>query len=120
VVTVISYTTGTNLQIIRHPPEGTDGGRLCTRRDRNKPPLAQLNQGPYAVVKRGPKVFTLQVGRQTKVVSVDRLKPHPGCGQVEAATPMKKGQPPSNPGGGKEDNPSPVAFVDEGWMVVTS
>jgi transposase InsO family protein len=89
------------------------------RRDGNKPPLAQLYQGPYAVIKRGPKVFTLQVGRQTEVVSVDRLKPHLGRGPVEAAMPVKRGRPPASAGGGKEDDPSTVAPVDGGWTAVT-
>jgi hypothetical protein len=87
------------------------------RRDRNKPLLAQLYQGSYAVVKRGPKVFTLQVGCQTKLVSVDWLKPHLGSGPVEAATPIKRGQPPEHLEGGKEDKPTLVAPVEGGWTV---
>jgi hypothetical protein len=73
-------------------PKGLmESSYVYLRRVGNKPPLAQLYQGPYAVEKRGPKVFTLQVGHQTEVVSVDLLKPRLGCGPVEAATPVKRG-----------------------------
>jgi hypothetical protein len=41
-------------------PKGLmEASYVYLRRDGNKPPLAQLCQGPYAVVKRGPKVFHL-------------------------------------------------------------
>ena len=41
-------------------------------------PLADNYAGPYLVLEKGPKVFKLQLGERTKVVSRDRLKPHAG------------------------------------------
>jgi transposase InsO family protein len=40
------------------------------------PLLAALYAGPYQVVERRPKTFTVLVGEKVEVVSVDRLKPH--------------------------------------------
>ena len=41
-------------------------------------PLADNYAGPYLVLKKGPKVFKLQLGGRTTVVSRDQLKPHVG------------------------------------------
>ena len=39
-------------------------------------PLAAPYAGPYLVVSKGAKTFTIQVGQRQEIVSVDRLKPH--------------------------------------------
>ena len=56
-------------------------------------PLSPLYEGPYRVVARGPKVFTLEMGGQQDQVSVDRLKP---ClaQEVSPADPPRRGRPP--------------------------
>ena len=41
-------------------------------------PLAAPYAGPYLVVSKGGKTFTIQVGQRQEIVSVDRLKPHTG------------------------------------------
>lgn len=45
------------------------------RNDAVKKPLQQPFNGPYPVVSRTPKHFTLNVNGQEKVISIDRLKP---------------------------------------------
>jgi hypothetical protein len=50
-------------------------------------PLAALYGGPYQVVERRPKTFTVLVGNKSEVVSVDQLKPHIGQGQFQQAAP---------------------------------
>ena len=42
------------------------------------PLLVDNYAGPYLVLEKGPKVFKLQLGERTEVVSRDRLKPHTG------------------------------------------
>ena len=43
------------------------------RRGGSTPPLVPPYTGPYAVISRGEKTFTLQVGDTAETVSVDRL-----------------------------------------------
>jgi len=57
------------------------------------PPLSPLYTGPYKVLTRSEKVFSLSMGGRTEVVSVDRLKPHLGEAPVTAATPPQRGRP---------------------------
>ncbi|XP_076384338.1 uncharacterized protein LOC143262641 [Megalopta genalis] len=45
------------------------------RHDAVKSPLQSPYDGPYKVLKRGDKNFTIRVGSQEKTVSIDRLKP---------------------------------------------
>ena len=49
--------------------------------------------GPYMVLEKGPKVFKLQLGERTKVVSRDRLKPHVGQALPAPAEPPRRGDP---------------------------
>jgi hypothetical protein len=44
---------------------------VYVRRGGNRPPLAQLYEGPYAVISRGDKSFKLQVGLKESTVSID-------------------------------------------------
>ena len=57
------------------------------------PLLADNYAGPYLVLEKGPKVFKLQPGERTKVVSLDRLKPHVGQAPPAAAESPCRGQP---------------------------
>ncbi len=54
-------------------------------------PLAAPYAGPYLVLSKGAKTFTIQVGQRQEIVSVDRLKPHTGLG------PVSRGRPPKMP-----------------------
>ncbi len=58
-------------------------------------PLAAPYAGPYLVVSRVAKTFTIQVGQRQKIESVDRLKPHTGLGPV--SRPTSRGRPPKLP-----------------------
>ncbi len=70
---------------------------VYVRRDGQRPPLAQLYEGPYAVISRREKTFKLQVGPREQVVSLDRLKPHLGSADLQAAVPATRGRPPVAP-----------------------
>jgi cleavage and polyadenylation specificity factor subunit 1 len=65
---------------------------------RGAPPagLSPLYQGPYKVLLRGAKVFQLDIGGRTEVISVDRLKPHLGSSPVQPAEPPRRGRPPAS------------------------
>jgi hypothetical protein len=62
-----------------------------------KKPLAAPYAGPYLVVSKGAKTFTIQVGQQQEIVSVDWLKPHTGLGPVSPAEAASHGRPPKMP-----------------------
>ncbi len=57
------------------------------------PPLQPLYDGPYAVIRRGGRSFTLQIGSREEIVAVSRLK---ACTTVDAApgSPLRRGLPP--------------------------
>ena len=57
-------------------------------------PLADTYSGPFQVVERGNKFFRVRIGEKLEVVSRDRLKPHRGTGNPEAASPPPRGRPP--------------------------
>ena len=57
------------------------------------PPLSPLYEGPYRVVDKNPKFFTLELGGRQEKVSVDRLKPFLAQ-QVVPAEPPYCGHPP--------------------------
>ncbi len=57
-------------------------------------PLAAPYAGPYLVLSKGAKTFTIQVGQWQEIVSVDRLKPHTGLGPVSPAEAASRGRPP--------------------------
>ncbi len=60
-------------------------------------PLAAPYAGPFLVVSKGAKTFTIQVGQRQENVSVDRLKPHTGLGPVSPAEAASRGRPPRMP-----------------------
>lgn len=64
------------------------------RHDATIPPLAPRYHGPYKVLEHGPKVFRLQIGNKSDVVSVDRLKPAFSFESFSPADPPRRGRPP--------------------------
>jgi hypothetical protein len=69
---------------------------VYVRRGGHVPPLAPLYVGPYKVLSREEKYFTLQIGEKADTVSVDRLKPHLGEAPVHPASPPARGRPPAS------------------------
>jgi len=63
-------------------------------------PTAQSYVGPYRVLGRSDKVFTLQVGDRVERTSADRLKPHTGAVPTPGEPP-RRGRPPGSGGKGQ-------------------
>jgi hypothetical protein len=63
------------------------------RHDAVRKPLQRPYDGPFAVIARGPRAFTIRVGDRDEVISVARLKP---CTDAAAApgSPPRRGRPP--------------------------
>jgi len=61
-------------------------------------PLENRYEGPFRVVRRDPKTFTVQRGGTEEIVSKDRLKPHLGRADPQAAQPRRRGRPPGTGG----------------------
>ena len=90
-------STPTNPVQEQVPPSLLRCSHVFVREDTSKPPLAPLYRGPYLVVSRSPKYFTLQVGSKTDAVSVDRLKPVLSDFPVTVQEPPRRGRPPLPP-----------------------
>ncbi len=76
------------------PPEALrQAAFVYVRRGYCGKPLAPVYSGPYEVVERFPKYFTLRVGGAVQSFSVDRLKPHTGRLPVAPAFPPRRGRP---------------------------
>jgi hypothetical protein len=78
----------------RDPPAALVAAEyVYVRRGAAASPLAPQYQGPYKVLRRGPKFFELRIGDRAENISVDRLKPHLGTALVTAADPPRRGRP---------------------------
>ena len=79
------------------PPEPLWTAELVyIRRGGVSPLLSPPYSGPYPVLERSPKFFTVDLWDRTDVVSVDRLKPHLGSSPAVPATAPHRGCPPSS------------------------
>ena len=69
------------------------------RRDQKKSPLQTPYDGPYEVVNRTNKYFTIRIGLREDKVSIDRLKAAhlDETLPIEVAQPPRRGRPPKNP-----------------------
>ena len=78
--------------VVDPPSHLTSADLVFVRRGAPGPPLLLLYDGPFRVVSRVPKTFTLQLGGRQEVVTVDSLKP---ClvAEVTPAAPMSCGHP---------------------------
>jgi cleavage and polyadenylation specificity factor subunit 1 len=76
------------------PPPGLELAELVyLRRGGTLPPLSPPYAGPFRMLKRGNKFFTIQMGDRVETVSVDRLKPHRGASPATVADPPARGRP---------------------------
>jgi transposase InsO family protein len=96
------------------PPEAIPGhlerAELVYVRKGGQPgPLAPPYSGPYRVVTRTPKYFTLDIGGQQQAVTVDRLKPHTGTAAATPAAAPRRGRPPAAAAPPSTPPPSPPA-----------
>ena len=57
------------------PPDFHTATHMYVRRDSHKPPLTRPYDGPFRVLCRFDKHFTLDINGKTKEITVDRLKP---------------------------------------------
>ena len=67
---------------------------VFVRRDGHVPPLEPLYDGPFAIVQKDDKVFTLQIGGRRVNINVERLKPVHASGEVTEQQPPRRGRPP--------------------------
>jgi hypothetical protein len=68
------------------------GVRVCEAWRQQQPNAAA--DGPYKVLHRRSKVYTLQVGSRQEDVAIDRLKPHAGAEPAAVGQPPRRGRPP--------------------------
>jgi hypothetical protein len=81
----------------RVPDELRAATHVFIRRDGHVPPLAQLYEGPFRVVSKEEKVYHVQRGPRSEVISVDRLKAYVGRDEPEVAVPPARGRPKKPP-----------------------
>jgi hypothetical protein len=83
----------------RPPPDKVPGhlerATMVYVRKGAKGPLAPPYSSPYKVLRKGPKVFHIEVGGVEQIVTLDRLKPHLGAAIADPAAPPKRGCPPA-------------------------
>lgn len=60
--------------VFMHPKLGSCE-QVFVRNDSVRPSVSRPYEGPYKVLSRSEKVFSLQIGRRVVAISVDRLKP---------------------------------------------
>jgi hypothetical protein len=68
---------------------------VYVRWERQRPPPAQLNEGPYAIVSWDSKTFKLQMGCKEVMVSVGHLKPNLGLASLQTVDHPLRGPPSS-------------------------
>jgi hypothetical protein len=79
------------------PPHLAQADHVYVRVGGQQRPLAAPYTGPYLVVSKGAKTFTIQVGQRQEIISVDRLKAHTGLGPVSPAEAASHAHPPKIP-----------------------
>jgi hypothetical protein len=79
------------------PPHLAQARHVYVRRGGRVPPLSRLYVGPYEVLHRNAKTFTLRVGEKEEIFSVDCLKAHTGPAPLLPASPPLRGRPPACP-----------------------
>ncbi len=90
--------------------------KTCThvfvRDDSVKPPLTAAYKGPFKVIERGEKTYSVDINSKSKIISVDRLKP---AYMLPESTPLTEkplskslSEPPSATGGQSQNIPPNV------------
>ena len=100
-----------------HVPKALNQAKyVFVRHDARKPPLQSPYDGPFEVLERTPKFFTLQLGNEKDNISIDRLKPaySDQSQPPQVAQPPRRGRPPKKPEDRANDVPeTPVPEVPE-------
>jgi len=91
--TPVPATHNNDKQKFYVPKDLLDCRHVWLRIDRVKKPLERPYAGPYEVVERLGKCFVLRLGERLEKVSVDRLKAVVSDGQIEEASPPRRGRP---------------------------
>lgn len=86
---------------VNTPESLNSSAYVFIRRDGHRPPLTPPYDGPYKVIKKDAKGFTLDMGGRHKLVSIDRLKP----AHLDLSEPVLVAQPPRR---GRPTKPSPL------------
>ena len=76
------------------PPALQTASHVLVRRPGPAQPLGRLFDGPYLVLQRSPLTFRLQIGNQSDVIAINRLKPAVLPPGTPAAQPPRRGRPP--------------------------
>ena len=74
-------------------PKLAECSHVFVRRDGHKKPLEPLYDGPYKVVTRGRRHFSVQLGDKIDNITIERLKPVISATPVSEAVPRKRGRP---------------------------
>ena len=83
------HTAGTRTPIPAAPRE-TD--HVFVRHGARRAPLTRPYDGPFWVLQKGEKFFTVKVGMKEQVITVDRLKPALGFADPAPAAPRPQGK----------------------------
>jgi hypothetical protein len=74
------------------------------------PPLQPLYDGPYAVLRHGPRSFTIRVGSWDEVIAISRLMAYMAADSMPGS-PCRRGRPPGSRSGGPATTKR-VSFAD--------
>ncbi len=88
-----TYAAATNTP----PRHLQDAQWVYLRKGGQQKPLAQPYAGPFRVLRRGAKTFSIAVGGRAEEVSVDRLKAHTGSSPVLPVDVVSRGRPRKTP-----------------------
>jgi hypothetical protein len=113
----IPTTTHGGDNITSHVPSALNQAKFVfVRHDARRTPLQTPYDGPFEVIERTPKYFTLQLGNLKDNISIDRLKPAylDQSQPPQVAQPPRRGRPPKKPEDRANDVPeTPVPEVPE-------
>jgi hypothetical protein len=89
------------------PPHLSAAELVYVRQGGQQGMLVPPYSGPYRVLDRSPKYFTVEVGGQPQTITVDRLKPHTCPTATTPAAPPHQGRPPTPQPNTPPTGPSP-------------
>ena len=74
-------------------PDLPDSDFVFIRRDENRPVLQKPYEGPFRVIERAVKIFTIDYGGKPNTISIDRLKAAHLDKAIRLAQPRRRGRP---------------------------